>query len=124
MYLREIGRVPLLTGMREVELAAAMERGDYLTATIRKLSADSTPTPDGAAIAWAVYDSFKTNWRTVSTLYLAAHPGEAPLPPKPIVLRSLIPMTQVGEAAIAAGGGWTSTLSPEPGDGPRHPDRA
>ena len=102
MYLREIGRVPLLTGMREVELAAAMERGDYLTATIRKLSADSTPTPDGAAIAWAVYDSFKTNWRTVSTLYLAAHPGEDPLPPKPIVLRSLIPMTQVGEAAISA----------------------
>jgi RNA polymerase primary sigma factor len=102
MYLREIGRVPLLTGVREVELAAAMERGDYLTSTIRKLTVESTPAPDGAAIARAVYDSFKTNWRTVSTLFLTANPGEDPLPPKPVVLRSLIPMTQVGEAAISA----------------------
>ena len=101
MYLREIGRVPLLTGMREVELAAAMERGDYLTSAIRRLSIESVPAPDGAAIAWAVYDSFKTNWTTVSTLYLAANPGVDQLPPKPVVLRSLIPMTQVSEAAIS-----------------------
>jgi RNA polymerase primary sigma factor len=101
MYLREIGRVPLLTGMREVELAAAMERGDYLTSAIRRLSIESVPAPDGATIAWAVYDSFKTNWTTVSTLYLAANPGVDQLPPKPVVLRSLIPMTQVSEAAIS-----------------------
>jgi hypothetical protein len=30
MYLREIGRVPLLTGGREVELSKRMERGEYL----------------------------------------------------------------------------------------------
>ena len=31
MYLREIGRVPLLNAAKEVELASAMERGEYLT---------------------------------------------------------------------------------------------
>ncbi|HVX29606.1 MAG TPA: sigma-70 factor domain-containing protein, partial [Nitrolancea sp.] len=30
LYLREIGRVPLLTGVQEVALAQAMERGEYL----------------------------------------------------------------------------------------------
>ncbi len=40
MYLREIGRVPLLSAAREVELAAAMERGDYLAAKQTLLSTD------------------------------------------------------------------------------------
>ena len=32
LFLKDIGRVPLLTSAREVELSAAMERGDYLAA--------------------------------------------------------------------------------------------
>src|SRR5690349_1786177 len=37
MYLREIGRVSLLTAEREVELAQAMERGEYLRSLKNRL---------------------------------------------------------------------------------------
>jgi RNA polymerase primary sigma factor len=46
MYLREIGRVPLLTSAREVELSAAMERGDYLTACSLRFTEATGREPD------------------------------------------------------------------------------
>ena len=102
MYLREIGRVPLLSGAREVELAAAMERGDYLSSMMIRLNGGNGDEPDGGVIARAIYDEFKAKWVHVSTLYLAANPGDDALPPKPVMLRGLIPMTQVPENAISA----------------------
>ncbi|HEX3723153.1 MAG TPA: sigma-70 factor domain-containing protein, partial [Nitrolancea sp.] len=48
LYLREIGRVPLLTGVQEVTLAQAMERGDYLFRIRRELF-DSNPVPLSSA---------------------------------------------------------------------------
>ncbi len=46
MYLREIGRVPLLTGQEEVQLAQAMERRDLLIRNLRALKPATEPEAD------------------------------------------------------------------------------
>ncbi len=111
MYLREIGRVPLLDGKREVELSAAMERGDYLASTIRTLAIDESTQADPVEIAFIAYASFRDGWADVEVLYRTAYGSEQPLPSKPQILKSLIPWTQLSEAAItraAAERGLTS----------------
>jgi RNA polymerase primary sigma factor len=101
MYLREIGRVPLLDSRREVELSAAMERGDYLTTMTRELAVDESSLPDPVEIAFATYTSFKQGWPDVEALYQAQFGENEPFPAKPQMLRSLIPTTQLSETAIA-----------------------
>ncbi|MGH2547801.1 MAG: sigma-70 factor domain-containing protein, partial [Thermomicrobiales bacterium] len=102
MYLREIGRVPLLDSKREVELSTAMERGDYLTATMRSLAVvDDETQPDAVAIAFAAYASLKRGWPDVEALFRASYGDEVELPGKPAMLKSLIPMTQLSENALA-----------------------
>jgi RNA polymerase primary sigma factor len=109
MYLREIGRVPLLTGGKEVELAMAMERGDYLTLRRDQLSRQLGREPEATELGKAIYDTFRTNWRHAAMLYEAMRPGEL-LPPKPMALRTLLPFTQVPEEAVKGVcddlGGW------------------
>ncbi len=94
MYLREIGRVPLLTSQREVELSAAMERGDYLTACSVRFVQATGRDADGMSIARMTYDAFKAGWPDGIALYRAAYGEEVALPAKPAMLRALIPMTQ------------------------------
>ena len=101
MYLREIGRVPLLDSRREVELSAAMERGDYLASMTRELAIDERAAPDPVEIAFATYTSFKHGWPDVEALYRAQFGENEQFPPKPQMLRSLIPTTQLSETAIA-----------------------
>ena len=109
MYLREIGRVPLLTGAREVELAMAMERGDYLTLRRDQLRRQLGREPDAVELGRAIYETFKANWHHAATLYAAMRPGE-PLPPKPMCLRLLLPIVNVPENAVKRVcdelGGW------------------
>ncbi len=100
MYLREIGRVSLLTGEREVELARAMERGEYLQSLRAKLRAETGQTPEAAAIGLAVYCAFRDGWRFVEALMLevqVADPGD-----RVACLRRSLPITQHPEQAIAA----------------------
>jgi RNA polymerase primary sigma factor len=99
MYLREIGRVPLLTGDREVELAKAMERGEYIVqrrATLREQGRDYA---DPVVVGRAIYDAFRAGWALVEAVHEAAHPGKA-LPPKSVCLARSLPMTQLSEDAI------------------------
>jgi RNA polymerase primary sigma factor len=78
MYLREIGRVPLLSGELEVELATAMEQGRALT-EMRKLIADETgETPSPADISFAVYCKLRDGWPWVQALYDAMYPDAGP----------------------------------------------
>jgi RNA polymerase primary sigma factor len=101
MYLREIGRVPLLTTAREIELSSAIERGQYLTECEARCREESGADPDALAIARRIYDQFRAGWPLVLALYVAAEAGPLPAP-KTQVLKALIPMRDIDKAAIAA----------------------
>jgi RNA polymerase primary sigma factor len=99
MYLREIGRVPLLSAAREVELAAAMERGDYLAAKQTQLRTDFGEPPSADVLGRAIYHAFRQGWPHAEALYVAVH-GEGTPPPKSLVLKRVLPLTQVPEEAV------------------------
>ncbi len=75
MYLREIGRVPLLTGRQEIDLAQRIEVGVYLTTYQVQLGADwiASVVPEVGA---TIYARFQKNWPVVhdalGLLYAAA----------------------------------------------------
>ena len=99
MYLREIGRVALLSAAREVELASNMERGDYLVAKQNHLRSDFGDPPEADVLGRAIYHSFKQGWRHVRSLYLAIS-GDDRLPAKSLILKRVLPLTQVPEEAV------------------------
>jgi len=99
MYLREIGRVPLLNAAREVELASAMERGDYLTTKQNQLKNDFDELPEPDVLGRAIYHSFKEGWIHVLGLHQAVH-GDERLPAKSLMLKRVLPITQSPEEAV------------------------
>jgi RNA polymerase primary sigma factor len=101
MYLREIGRVPLLTGNREVDLATAMERGDYLVLKQNQLRDDFGEVPDADVLGRAIYHSFRQGWEHVAVLYEAVH-NRHRVPPKTLCLKRVLPIMQVPEDAVNA----------------------
>lgn len=103
MYLREIGRVPLLTGGREVELAMAMERGDYLAYQTELLRRRLGRDPEAWELGRAIYTTFQAHWHEVATLYRRVVTDlPAGLPPKPVCLRTVLPITALPEGAVDA----------------------
>jgi RNA polymerase primary sigma factor len=101
MYLREIGRVPLLTGGREVDLATAIERGEYLSAKRDALRDDFGEAPPADVLGRAIYHAFREGWVLVEALYTAIHPEDPP-PAKQDCLKRVLPITQVPEEAVKA----------------------
>ena len=101
MYLREIGRVQLLTGAREVELSKQMERGEYLNQIIEKLSGGGDTEPTATEVGMAVFHAFKAGWPAVRDFWLQTHPGEE-LAPKSTVVTQVLPITKYTEKDIAA----------------------
>ena len=99
MYLREIGRVPLLTGGREVELAMAMERGDYLVAKRSQLHDDVDGESDADLLGRVIYHSFKAGWSQVARLYSEVHSRNR-MPPKSLCLKRVLPITRIPEDAV------------------------
>ena len=100
MYLREIGRVPLLTAQREVDLASNMERGEYLTARQSQLKNDFGEPPATDVLGRAIYHSFREGWAHVLAMYTAVH-GDERIPTKSLVLKKVLPMTQLPEEAVS-----------------------
>ncbi|MFW6074319.1 MAG: RNA polymerase sigma factor RpoD [Chloroflexota bacterium] len=76
MYLREIGRVPLLTAQQEVLLAQQIERRHYLLQMREELAGDDDAGPlDPVAIVCATYTRFQENWYLVDEVYAAVSPS-------------------------------------------------
>src|SRR4029079_19745627 len=80
MYLREIGRVPLLTGRQETDLAQRIEVGEYLTTYKVQLGADWEPS-QVSEIGTTIYSRFQKNWPVVEdAIRLLYNVAEQPVP--------------------------------------------
>src|SRR3954453_697576 len=100
MYLREIGRVSLLTGEREVELAMAMERGEYLRVLRSGLRAASGSAPRAEVIGLEIFRSFRQGWQHAEELLRTVDAID--LSDRQRCLHSVLPITQFPEGAITA----------------------
>jgi len=101
MYLREIGRVPLLNAKREVELSKAMEQGEYITVVIEQLSGPGAIEPSATDIGMAIYHAFRAGWAPVQALYDTIEP-DMPEADKPTMLNRVLPVTNVPKPAMEA----------------------
>ena len=99
MYLREIGRVPLLSAAREVELAKAMERGAYLTHVIDQLSAAGSVEPSPTEIGMVVYHAFRAGWPVVRDLWIEVNP-DLDIIARSQVVEQVLPITNLPAKAI------------------------
>jgi RNA polymerase primary sigma factor len=107
MYLREIGRVPLLSAEQEVELAQAMERRDYLARLAVHFSDSNSAKIDerireavqtsSDKIGRQVFHTFTEGWHYVDVLYREAFPAETP-DSKLKMMQAVLPITQLPEA--------------------------
>jgi RNA polymerase primary sigma factor len=99
IYLREIGRVPLLTGEQEVSLSQAMEARDYLihlAATSSEVNgASTTPTSTGIRI----YQSFVDGWPVVHDFYREAFP-ESDTRSRQQILDAVLPISAFSDHVI------------------------
>ncbi len=72
MYLREIGRVPLLTARSEVDLSMAMERGAYILQLRKRLLERDGIEPDSVTLIVAIQASLRESWPHVLALATAS----------------------------------------------------
>lgn len=101
MYLREIGRVPLLSAGREVELSMAMDLGEYIGKVRAHLVATSGVEPSATEIGMTIWFAFKAGWPLVRDLWHQLEPDIA-LESFPQVFERVLPITGVDTAAIKA----------------------
>src|SRR5215212_1203310 len=90
MYLREIGRVPLLTADHEVSLAKRMERGECLMHVMDRLEERYGFTPPPEVICLELYESLVQIWPVLEEVYFAQYGEKAP-PSRRKVLSSVSP---------------------------------
>ncbi len=101
MYLREIGRVPLLSGEEEQDLARRMEMGVYLVRQEQRLrDCAEGRDPTGAELACHLYRDLAANWHVVTTLFEEIR--QKPLPmQRTEVFDGVVPLNSLPEGALA-----------------------
>lgn len=100
MYLREIGRVSLLTGEREVELAKAMERGEYLRQVRSRLRADQGTPVEPVDIGLEIFRALRDGWPHVAGLLTEVEAFDCD--DRASSLRRSLPVTQFPQGAVEA----------------------
>jgi RNA polymerase primary sigma factor len=101
MYLREIGQVRLLDAQREVELASAMERGEYISSKIQQLQNDFGDPPAADVVGRAIYHSFRQAWCHPRAVYRTCI-DDAALPSKKEILSSVLPLSKFEQERVEA----------------------
>src|SRR5262249_3747316 len=102
MYLREIGRVPLLSGEEEQDLARRMEMGVYLVKQERDLRDRLGLEPSASLLACTIYEDLVANWPTVETLYKEIRAEESLPMRRGEVYDGLVPLNALPEGSLAA----------------------
>ena len=101
MYLREIGRVPLLTARSEVDLSMAMERGSYIAQLRRALLERDGIEPDSVTLVVAIHESLRTAWPHVAALATASG-SVAPSASRSDHIAGVLPLTRFDDLLPAA----------------------
>jgi RNA polymerase primary sigma factor len=100
MYLREIGKVPLLSAAQEVQLAQAIERGDYLDRLYRRLRERDDVEPKPATIGLELYDSLTHGWDLIEFLYASTTSETNGAATRSEMLEAVIPISKLTPEAI------------------------
>jgi RNA polymerase primary sigma factor len=102
MYLREIGKVSLLSAAQEVHLAQAIDRGDYIKRLRQRLHVALGEEPSPVAIGMEIYRSLVKHWEPVVALYELETNRPADGVSRSTVLESVIPISKLHGHVIAA----------------------
>jgi RNA polymerase primary sigma factor len=102
MYLREIGKVALLSAAQEVHLAQAIERGEYVTRLMHQLTARDGQGLSAVTVGLEVYRSLVRGWPLVADLYTAKTHEPSTSVPRSRVLEAVIPINKLPSDVIAA----------------------
>jgi RNA polymerase primary sigma factor len=100
IYLREIGRVQLLTGDQEVSLSQSMEARDYLTQLYHDwLTENGATHPSAVATGVRIYQAFADGWPLVYDFYQEAFPSN-PARSKQQILDLVLPISTIEDKVI------------------------
>ena len=94
MYLREIGRVSLLTADHEVSLAKRIERGEALGNFVNELEDQYGFTPPPEVICLEVYEALVSHWRILEEVYKAQYTEGLPTSRRTLI-HSLSPVETI-----------------------------
>ena len=99
MYLREIGRVALISAEREIELSMAMDLASYIAEVRKRLSAEDTHVPTATEIGMSIWYAFRAGWPIALDLWRVLEKNE----PETIanVLDRVLPVTNVDPKKFA-----------------------
>ena len=99
MYLREIGRVDLLTSEEEVYFAKQMERRHYLL-QLRNAAGEGADPPSPYEIIERTYEAFRRGWIYVVAVFTEARP-DSPADSRSQMLFQVLPVTGLPEGTMS-----------------------